>query len=101
MKRLIKNQIFALIIVLSVGMAQVLFAATDPQKLTDKVENAIGNYYLETFNIYPIVGPGPLNSLAGSYLREPSDDAIAAFISELPQASPCASRSRSNCVESP
>lgn len=51
MKRIIKNQLFALIMVLSVGMAQVLFAATDAKKLTDKVAGAIGNYYLETFNI--------------------------------------------------
>jgi osmotically-inducible protein OsmY len=68
MKRLIKNQFFALIMVMSVVMAQVLFAATDPKKLAQKVESAIGNYYLETFNVKAdvsgkIVISGDVNSL--------------------------------------
>jgi osmotically-inducible protein OsmY len=45
MKRLIKNPLFVLIVILSLGIAQILFAATDPQKLAQKVEAAIGNYY--------------------------------------------------------
>ena len=44
MKRLIKNQLFVLIMLLSVGMAQVVFAA-DPEKLAVKVERAIDNYF--------------------------------------------------------
>jgi osmotically-inducible protein OsmY len=68
MKRLIKNQLFVLVMLLSVGMAQVVFAA-DPEKLAVKVERAIDNYfYPETIGVKAdadgkVILSGDVNSL--------------------------------------
>jgi FAD/FMN-containing dehydrogenase len=39
--------------------------------------------YLETFNIYPRVGPGSHNSIGGCYLRNLPDEAIEVFVDRI------------------
>jgi FAD/FMN-containing dehydrogenase len=39
--------------------------------------------YLETFNLYPSIGPGPLNSIAGCYVSQLTDEAMSTFIDQF------------------